>query len=172
MDFLSLAENRYSVRKFDPRPVEKEDMQRILRAGQVAPTACNNQPQRILALTEPESLQRLRRCTKCHFDAPAALLVCYDKTCCWTREYDGKTSGDIDASIVCTHMMLEAASLGVGTTWVMYFIPEAIREELSLPPELEPTALLVMGYPAEGAQPSPMHLKKNELSETVSFERF
>ena len=36
----------------------------------------------------------------------------------WKREYDGKTSGDIDASIVTTHMMLAAAALGIGTTWV------------------------------------------------------
>ena len=55
---------------------------------------------------------------------------------------------DIDAAIAATHLMLAAAALGVGTTWVMHFIPEAVREEFALPDRLEPTALLVMGYPA------------------------
>ena len=115
-DFLTLAANRFSVRRFDARPVEPEALSRILRAGQLAPTACNRQPQRILILQSEDSLARLRRCTVCHFNAPVALIVCYDKTECWTREFDGKPSGDIDASIVTTHMMLEAAELGVGTT--------------------------------------------------------
>jgi hypothetical protein len=39
--------------------------------------------------------------------------VCYDSELCWTRDFDGKESGDIDASIVATHMMLEAWELGI-----------------------------------------------------------
>ena len=35
---------------------------------------------------------------------------------------DGKNSGDIDASIVATHMMLEIADLGLGSIWVMYWV--------------------------------------------------
>ena len=45
MGFLALAEQRYSVRKFAPKQVEQTALERILRAGQVAPTACNKQPQ-------------------------------------------------------------------------------------------------------------------------------
>lgn len=44
MDFLQLAENRYSVRKFTERPVEREIIDKILRAGMLAPTAKNLQP--------------------------------------------------------------------------------------------------------------------------------
>ena len=112
MDFLNLAAQRYSVRKFTDKPVGREVLDQILKAGYLAPTACNLQPQRILVINQQESLEKLRRCTPCHFDAPAALLVCYEKDACWKRKYDGKDSGDIDASIVTTHMMLEAQELG------------------------------------------------------------
>lgn len=171
-DFLTLAANRFSVRRFDARPVEPEALSRILRAGQLAPTACNRQPQRILILQSEDSLARLRRCTVCHFNAPVALIVCYDKTECWTREFDGKPSGDIDASIVTTHMMLEAAELGVGTTWVMFFDPAALRRELSIPDTLEPTAILTMGYPAPDAVPAPGHAAGKTLDELVCYEHF
>ena len=107
----------------------------------------------------------------CHFGAPAALLICYDKRLSWKREFDGKDSGDIDASIVTTHMMLEAAALGVGTTWVMYFIPEAVRAEFELPDSLEPTALLMMGYPAPDAKPAPGHAEYRPLSEIVTYDK-
>ena len=171
-DFCDLAAGRFSVRKFDGRPIEPETLTEILRAGQLAPTACNRQPQRVLAINSQEALEKLRRCTECHFDAPAALLVCYDRDECWRRGYDGKSSGDIDASIVATHLMLAAAALGVGTTWVMHFIPEAVREEFALPDRLEPTALLVMGYPAPDAAPYPAHGQRKELDEVVSYNRF
>ena len=168
MDFLKLAESRFSVRAFSDRKVEKDVIEKILRAGQLAPTACNFQPQRIMVLESEEALAKLRKCTRSHFGAPLAMLVCHDRDACWTREYDGKPSGDIDASIVCTHMMLEAAELGVGSTWVMHFIPEAVREEFRLPDNHEPTALLVMGYPKEGTVPSPMHTQTKPLEDMVT----
>ena len=169
MDFLELAENRFSVRAFSDRKVDRDVIDRILKAGQVAPTACNFQPQRIFVIESEEALMKLRKCTMSHFHAPLAFLVCYDRNECWKRDYDGKPSGDIDASIVCTHMMLEAANLGVGSTWVMHYIPEAARVEFELPDELESTALLVMGYPKEGAAPGPLHSKVKPLTDTVKF---
>jgi len=56
MDFFRLAEERFSIRSFTDRPVEKESIEAILRAGQVAPTACNLQPQKILVIQSDEAL--------------------------------------------------------------------------------------------------------------------
>ncbi|WP_368293120.1 nitroreductase family protein [Dehalobacter sp. TBBPA1] len=83
-----------------------------------------------------------------------------------------ETSGVIDASIVTTHMMLEATTLGVGTTWVMYFIPEAVREEFAIPDNIEPVALLVMGYPAPAAKPFPGHSEFKPIEDVVSYNKF
>lgn len=168
-NFLTLAKERYSVRKFQQKPVDQQDIDCILRAGQVAPTACNIQPQRILVLQSEEALEKMRRCTKCHFDAPLGMLVCYDESQSWKRKFDGAESGWVDASIVTTHMMLAAHDVGVGSCWVMYFMPETVKAEFSLPDHVVPVALLVMGYPAEDAQPNPLHEQIKPLEETVSF---
>ncbi len=172
MDFLQLAEKRFSVRSFADKPVEQEKIDAILRAGQVAPTACNLQPQKILVIQSNEALEKYRKCTSCHFDAPLAILTCYDKNLCWQRKYDGKTSGEIDASIVTTHMMLEAANLDIGSTWIMHFRPEAVREEFALPENYEPVSLLALGYPSEDAKPYPGHAEIKQLSDTVSYNEF
>lgn len=171
-DFMQLAAARYSVRKFSKQPIEKDVMRRILAVGHLAPTACNRQPQRILVIDSAENLEKLKRCTNSHFDAPCALLVCHDKDACWKREYDKKPSGDIDAAIVTTQMMLEAFAQGVGSTWVMHFIPEAVRAEFAVPENYEPTALLVMGYPAEDAKPSPGHSTFLPEAQIVSYNAF
>lgn len=168
MDFAQLTESRYSVRKFSSRPVEKEKIAAILRAGQLSPTACNLQPQRVLVIQSPEALETLKKCTRAHFGETLALITCYDKDGCWQR-WDGKTSGEIDASIVTAHMMLAAWELGVGSTWVMDFIPEAVEVEFQLPENLEPVSLLLMGYPAEDCRPSPAHGTRKELEETVTY---
>lgn len=172
MDFLKLAAERYSVRKFKNEHLPSEIIEKILEAGHLAPTGCNNQPQRILVLNSDESVGKLQKCTKCHFNAPAAMLVCYNKDEVWTRKYDGKTCGVCDASIVATHLMLAAFEMGVGSTWVMHFDPEAMRTEYNIPDNIEPVALLVMGYPAEDAKPMDMHFQYRDISETVVYDEF
>lgn len=155
--FLQLAESRFSVRKFNDTAIEKDKLDAILHAGYVAPTACNRQPQRIIVIDSDEALNKLRRCTGSHFGCKTAIIICYDRSCCWKREYDNKLSGEIDASIVATHMMLEASELGIGSTWVMHFIPQAVTEEFELLPDIVPVAILMLGYPTEDAAPSSTH---------------
>ncbi len=111
MDFLALAKRRYACRQYSDRKVEPEKLQRILEAGRVAPTGANRQPQRLVVVQSKEGMERLARCTR-DFGAPLAIIVCADTDEVWTRKYDGKKIGDIDASIVTDHMMLCAASLG------------------------------------------------------------
>ena len=155
-----------------PTHLPKETVDRLLQAAHLAPTGCNFQPQRILVLNTDESLEKLKSCTKCHFNAPTAMLICYNQNECWTRKYDGAKSGIVDASIVATHIMLEAAELGVGVTWVMHFDPVAMRETYAIPQEVEPVALLTMGYPAPDAAPYPFHSQFRSMDEVVAYESF
>ncbi|MBO6010852.1 MAG: nitroreductase family protein [Oscillospiraceae bacterium] len=166
-EFLSLAHARYSVRKFSGEPVRAEDLEKIIEAGLVAPTARNLQPFRIFIISSEAGLEKLRRSTKCDFGTKTALLVCASRSESWKRPFDGASSGWVDASIVTTHMMLEAADLGVGSTWVMWFDPDAARREFELPEDLEPVAFLVMGYPAEDASPAAGHSAFRPDSELI-----
>jgi nitroreductase len=79
MDFEKLISERYSVRNFEPRHLSQEEIDKILSASHKAPTGCNYQPQRILVLNADESIGKLKNCTKCHFNAPTAMLVCHNK---------------------------------------------------------------------------------------------
>lgn len=172
MDFMDLVKARYSVRSFDPREVEKEQLDLVLEAGQLAPTAANRQPQRILVITGEAGMEKLRGCTAYTFDAPMALLVCTDTSLSWKRKYDDNDSGEIDAAIVATHMMMEAAELGLGSTWVGSFEPDALRSAFSIPEALIPVCLLPMGYPSADSQIPPSHFTRKDIFETVSYDSF
>ena len=165
MDFQTLSAARYSLRKFDSRPVEQEKLDLILEAGRNAPTAHNYQPQRIFVLRTPGTLEKADACSGSHFNPPVMLVVCYDPAVSWKRETDGKDHGEIDAAIAATQMMLQAADLGLGTTYIGKFEPGRLLEAF---PEMAgtcPIALLPLGYPAEGAHPARLPTDRKPLEE-------
>ena len=172
MEFMKLAAERYSVRKFKEGHLEQNIIDEILKAGHLAPTGCNFQPQRILVLNTDESMEKLKNCTKCHFNAPTAVLICHNKDESWRRRSNGELSSYVDACIVTTHMMLAAHDIGVGNCWVMAFEPDAMRENFNIPKNIDPVALLVMGYPADDAEPLDMHYKTRPIDEVVLYESF
>jgi nitroreductase len=170
MSFKELAAARFSVRKFKSLPVEKEKLETLLEAARSAPTAANKQPQRILAVTSEAGLQKIDACTPCRFGAPLVLLICFDKNEAWVRPFDQEHSGWVDASIVTTQIMLQAADIGLGTTWVMFFDPAKAAAEFKLPANIIPVAVLPVGYPAEDAAPADRHSERLPLDKTVWFD--
>ncbi len=168
MDFIKLAEQRYSVRKYDERAVEAEKLMSILEAGRIAPTAANLQPVRVIAVRDKENLSKIGKAANI-YGAPLALIVLADRSTAWTRPFDGKQTTDIDASIVTDYMMLEAASLGLGSVWICYFKPDILRSEFDIPESLEPVNILAVGYAKDGIQPP--HKDRITLDEFVRYEK-
>ena len=104
-----------------------------------------------------------------HFHPPVILAVAYDPEVSWKRETDGKNHGEIDAAIAATQMMLQAADLELGTTYVGMFQPEKLKEAFPEMAKLEIIALLTLGYPAEGAHPARLHNDRKPLEELVKY---
>ena len=173
MDFLTLAQERYSCRYFDAeKPVEKEKIAKILEAARLAPTGRNSQSQRILVLTDKAELEKLSGCTQYGWGAPLVMVICYDKNESWKRSCDGADGGIIDMSIITTHMMLEVTDLGLGSTWVGAFDPVKAKEIYNIPENYEVVALLPIGYPSEKAHPSRLHDDRKPIEEIAFFNKF
>ena len=169
--FFELAKNRYSVRAYKDTPVEEEKLTKILEAGLLAPTARNSQPQKIYVVKTEENLKKLAAVTPCTFNAPTVLVVCYDENlACRGKVFDGYSYGETDAAIVCAHMMLEAADLGVGSCWVGWFNEDEVREALDLPRNIRVRELMPLGYAADTAKPAPMHDQSRSLDDVVIYK--
>ena len=123
-------------------------------------------------LNNDKSLEKLKDCTRCHFDAPTAFLICYKEDESWVRPYDSALSAPVDASIVTTHMMLAAENYGIGCCWVMHFDPAKMRNTFSIPENLHPAALLVMGHPHADAQPAERHFSRKAIEEIAVYDTF
>ena len=169
MEFSELITSRYSCKKYDAKPISQEQLDEILRAGQVAPTAKNAQEQRIYVLQSEEALAKVDGLTPCRYGAPLVLLVAYDKNNTYTYPGNMHHSGIEDASIVATHMMLAAKNVGVDSCWINRFDPEEAHEAFNLPENEEAVLLLDLGFAAEDAGPLKPHASYKELSETVVY---
>lgn len=170
MDFLQLAKERHSVRKYSSQPVEEGKLLRVLEAGRVAPTAVNKQPQRFLVISSGEGLAKLGKAGNLH-GAPLAIVVCGLKNVAWVRPQDGHSMVDIDTTIATTHMMLEAWAQGLGSCWITWFDPAIVREEFALPEFVEPVNILVIGYAAGEAASAERHKQQRmPLEEMVWTE--
>lgn len=168
-NFMELAESRYSVRKYKEEQIRKEDMDMILHAGQVAPTAMNCQSHRIFVLQSEEALAKVKTVTRFHYNAPTVLLICVDTDESY-KSVDGVEGGPVDAAIVITHMMMEAFDIGVGSCWVRGFDENQVRDVFDLPDNLVPVAMLDLGYPTDDSHPWPgAHEKRRPLTETVKY---
>lgn len=174
MDFLKLAQSRYTLRKMSDKVIAEDDIKKILEAGRIAPTAKNSQSQRVLVVKEPEQILKMRECTPSHFNAPVIMVVSYDteisSTC--NNPIGGESYGEVDAAIVATHMVLQATDLGIGSAMVATFDTRKIREMFHFPENIKPVILVNLGYPAEDAKPGPFHARRFKLNKTVVFDDY
>ena len=161
--------NRYSCKKFDGRKVDPVQLESILEAGRLAPTAKNLQEQRIYVVQSDEQLVKIDKATPCRYGASTVLVVAYDSNNVFTYPGDKRDSGVEDATIVATHMILAAADEGVDSCWINFFDPEQMAKELGLPENEEVLMLMDLGYAAEGAAPLANHSSRKPLEETVIY---
>lgn len=159
MSFMELASQRFSVRSFSDRAVEQEKIDLILKAAQLAPTAVNYQPQMIYLLKSEDAMRKFNRLCRCIYGAPMVFLICSDERRTWKSQTErGYSSGEMDCSIVCMHMMLEAWEQGLGSVWVRLFDVRAVAKAFDLPDHIKPICLLPVGYATEGCKPyAPWH---------------
>ena len=148
-DFFDVINERFSCREFTDERIKTEEVEKILEAANLAPTACNFQPQRIYVVENEALLEKLKEATKYTFDAKTVFVICYDDTVSYKRYNDSKEHGDIDATIVATHMMLACEALNIGSCFVCSFKEEILKTILSIPSNYHVTCLLPVGYKKE-----------------------
>ena len=83
--------------------------------------------------------------------------------------YDNYSSYEMDATIVATHMILEATNLGVNSVWVDMFNNELAKKVFNLDDGIEPICLMPLGYKDDSVESSPMHNKRKDLAEIVKY---
>ena len=143
--------HRISVRKYEDRPVEKEKIMEILRAGMQAQSACNQQPWEFYVVTDKEKIQKLSKVTPytgCAAGAPVVIVPVYH-----TEGLIAPSFTQIDMAIAQQNIWLETDAQGLGGVWFGIAPVEDRMEEvhrlLDLPANVKVFSMFALGYPAE-----------------------
>jgi nitroreductase len=180
MEFLALAEQRFSVRKYKTQPVEKEKIMRCLEAAWLAPSACNSQPWTFIVVDEPELKDKVARETysklvsfnKFVQKAPVIIVIVIEKPKLITQvgaHLKNKEYPLIDIGIAAEHFCLQAASEGLGTCMLGWFNQKPIQQLLNIPKNKTIGLLISMGYPDYEKIPA---RKRKEKSEITRFNKY
>ncbi len=153
MDFLTIAQNRQSCRKYDAtRPVEPEKIEAILRSAGLAPSACNSQPYRVTVCTGESARRVAEACTSMGMnrflaDVPVLLVLSeenYNKTAAFGAKLKGNDYRSIDIGILVAYITAEATAQGLGSCIIGWLDDQKIRKVCDLD---QPVRLVVsLGY--------------------------
>lgn len=153
MDFLELANQRVSTREFSDKKIDKTDLEKILKACDVAPTGRNRRPIFYVILSDDkkkEELYSLLPTIRAKFYHADAILFSLVKTDDHLKY--------LNCGAAIENGLLEATSLGIGTCWI-HCAGEELNSEigrktlkgiLELDSEYECLDCIAFGYPKNG----------------------
>ena len=151
MDCTQAIRARRSIRKFKTNAgIPREDVEKMLEAAMMAPSACNTRPWEFFVA---ESAVKDRLCEVHPYagmlkTAPMAIVVC-----ALPEVQEGRCAGffPLDCGAAVENLLLQAADLGYGTCWCGCWPLEdradAVREVLGA--KSVPVALIAVGVPDE-----------------------
>jgi nitroreductase len=113
---IDLIKKRRSIRKFDPsKPVTREQLDRLLGAAMLAPSACNSRPWEFIAITKRETLDDIARihpyAKMCETATAAIIVIALPPTQGPTGYFPQ------DCGAATENIIIEAMALGLGTCW-------------------------------------------------------
>jgi len=150
MAVMRQIQERYSVRSYQQRPVEKEKLESVLEAARSAPTAKNVQGWRLVVAQDAVTRQKLMKAANNQAfvgEAPVVIACCAVNTEHVMR--CGQLAYPIDAAIAIDHMTLQAVEEGLGTCWIGSFYEDQVKAILGIPDQVRVVELLTLGYPAD-----------------------
>jgi len=173
MDMMQAILERKSYRgKYTAQPVPREHLQAIMEAGLAAPSGCNKQTTSLIAVDDPQVLEKLHSVITPSVGETAPAMICvlteriiaYRDRCFATQDY----------SAAIENMLLAITALGYESCWVEGYVtryPEvaaAMAAAVSAPDGYSVVAYLPVGKPAEEYR----YVQKKAFEERAAFNSF
>ena len=168
MKVLEAIETRRSIRKYKSEPMPDEDLKKIIKAAQLAPSAGNKQPWRFVVVSDPEMKTKLAEVSRKQMwmaDA-SVIVVCLGMDKKSPEVYERWAEKDVMTAV--EHMVLAAWELGYGTCWIGAFVESDVKELLDIPKEMTVVNLLPIGVPDQKPEAKP----RKHITELFHNEKY
>lgn len=178
-EMLELILRRQSDRKYSGMQVEAEKLERILEAARMSPSACNAQPWKFVAVTDPELLKSIAEAASAKIlgmnsfvgEAPVIIAIIRENANFSSRiggSIKKKDYSHFDIGIATENICLQAAAEGLGTCIIGWFDEKAVRDVLGIPSSKRVELIVTLGYSQAGYRDK----KRKPKGETVSYNKY
>lgn len=169
MNTMDVIYTRRSVRKYTDKPVEREQIVKLIDAAIQAPSAMNSQPWAFAVLQDGNALKELsdrsKLCLLAMLDKLPALQgykaalespdfnIFYGTTTLVAicAKPNMSPNAGTDCALAAQNLMLVAREMGLGTCWIgfasLYLNTAEGKRELNIPEDYTVVAPLIVGYP-------------------------
>jgi len=147
MEFYDVLEKRKSVRQYSNVAIPQKSIDNIARAVQVAPSACNLQPWKVLLIFNKSIKEQIYKCYSADWlkDAPAIAVALGNDNIAWKR-LEKTPITNIDLGIMMEHFILAATAENLATCWICAFEQEKIKKALNINNPWNVLAITPLGY--------------------------
>ena len=157
MEFIDVLLNRRSTRKFNDRKITKEELDKILKAGLLAPSSRNRKPINFLVVERKETLKELADAK----DHGAELIAGADKAIVVVADTMISDTWCEDSSIALTYLHLAATDLGIGSCWIQIhmrkkdgvYAEKVVRDIVKIDEHYRIAGILALGHSDDIPEP-------------------
>jgi nitroreductase len=179
LQMLDIISGRQSDRKYDPKPVEKEKLDRIIEAARMSASANNAQPWKFIVVNDPDLIKKIAEAASSKLlgmnsfvgQAPVQIVIVREKADIPTRAASVVKKRDyslIDIGIASENICLQAEAEGLGSCMIGWFDERTIKKHLGIPASKRVELIITLGYSISGKRGK--RRKPPEL--TVSYNKY
>lgn len=145
---------RRTIRKYQQKPITREQLEKMINAARLAPSGANMQPLKYVLVNQKELVEEVFKYVKwAAYIAPEGDPAEGEEPVAYIGVLvDTKIKGagyELDAGAACQNIMLTAEEMGISSCWMGAINRKAIMEALNIPEDYILNTVIALGYPLE-----------------------
>ncbi len=191
MNFYEMILSRRTIRRFHPKPIPPQELEWLVDAARLAPSAANRQPCEFILVDEDEKKERLFPLLKWaayidplgtpkEAERPAAYIVVL------VNRQKTPDVGAHDAAAAVMNIIYAGMAFNLGACWMGAIDRAGIKQLFGIPEHCDVDSVVALGYPAESPVAEPMkdsvkywkdfsdvlHVPKRSLADVLHRNRY
>lgn len=168
--FFDVIRKRRACRHFDPTPIPKEILDKIVYSAHRAPTGGNIPYRFVIVVDDPMQMKLLKMVSPGLLGNPVAVLViCTNVKIAEEGGNIALEASHIDAGAAAENAVLAAYALGLGASFIKSYSEAAVRRVLDIPDYCRTEIIVSFGYPSKDESPPIKKGKAGKITYTNSF---